>query len=56
MPRKAQKTVMFQVAIRFPKGIVDDIDAQVAKGRFRDRTELIMTAVRDHLDWLEGRK
>jgi len=56
MPRKAYVSDVFPVTIRFPKALVDEIDIQVAKGRFRTRTELIITAVRDYLDWLEERK
>ena len=56
MPRKAQISIITQVTIRFPKLLIDEVDSEVAKGRFRDRTELIITAVRDYLDWLEGRK
>ena len=56
MPRRAQAAVITQVTIRFPKLLIDKVDTEVAKGAFRDRTELIITAVRDYLDWLEERK
>jgi len=57
MPRRIAGALKGKyVPVRFPPQLVDQMDQLVRIGKFKTRTELIITAVRDYLDWLEGRK
>jgi len=42
-----------QINIRFPGGVVDEIDKRIASGNFRGRADFVLAAVRFYLDRLE---
>ena len=41
-----------QVNIRFPTGVVEEIDKRIASGNFRGRADFVLAAVRFYLDRL----
>lgn len=49
----AEDKVSEQINIRFPVGVVDEIDKRIASGNFRGRADFVLAAVRFYLDRLD---
>lgn len=43
------------INVRFPMRLLEEIESEVRNGRFSDRNQFIVTAVRDYLDRLHSR-